>query len=184
MVVGFNRAAEDHFAARILRSRHFAHELQRRLAEQRRVDAVANEWSSQRDRASSVAGWGRMRGEVARKHRGARNKSGFVRKVLTHRRSLITGEEDQLVFRNRPADRAAELIALDRVAARSKCVARVEHSIPNEFEKVTVNFVRSGLGHKADGTCRLHAFVRGGSAGFKLELLQGIWKRHGEVAVV
>src|SRR5436190_10184560 len=142
MVVGSNRAAENHFAARILRSRHFAYELQRRLAEQRRVDPIAGKWSTQRDRASSVAGRRRKRREVARKHRDARNKRGLVRWVLTLRRPLITGEEEQPVFRNRPADRAAKLIALDRVAARRKCVARVEHSITNEFEKVTVDFVR------------------------------------------
>ena len=115
---------------------------------------------------------------------GGRNKRGVVRRVLTQRRPLIAAEEKQLVLHDRPADRAAELIALECVAARSKCVARVEHSISNEFKQVAVNFVRSGLGHKADRARRLHAFIGRASAGFNLELLQRIRKRHGQVAVV
>src|SRR5262245_1792004 len=122
MVVGSHRAAEDHFAARILGRRHLARELQRWLAEQRRVDTIVDKWSGQRGRASSVAGCRRKRREVTRKHSGGRNKRGFVRWVLTDCGPLITGEEEQPVFFNRPADRTAELIALDGVAARSKCI--------------------------------------------------------------
>ena len=74
-------------------------------------------------------------------------------------RALVSGEEEQLVLHDRPADRAAELVALDRVALGRKRIPRIEDSIPHEFEQIAMKLVRSRFRHQADCAGGFHAVL-------------------------
>ena len=63
-------------------------------------------------------------------------------------RALIAAEEEQFVLHDRPADRSAELVALDRIASCSECVAGVEFSVSDEFKQIAVKFICAGLRHR------------------------------------
>src|SRR5439155_18968824 len=97
---------------------------------------------------------------------------------------LVAGKEKYLVFRDRTADRAAELVALDRVASGREYFSRIEFSVADELEQIAMERVRARFRYQTDGPGRFHARLRARRAGLDLELLQRVRKGHGYVAVV
>src|SRR5439155_614989 len=73
--------------------------------------------------------------------------------------------------------------ALYRVALRGDGIPRIEHSVSNKFEEITVKLIRSRLGHKCDGTRRLHTALGRSRTCFDFELLQRIRKWYGEICI-
>ena len=100
---------------------------------------------------------------------------------------LPTREEEELVLPNWAADRAAELIALQRRAeprgswfgAGEGGVPGVEHEIPHVFKGVAVKLIRAGLRDRVDRSRRMRAILSRQRTGLHLEFLNGIreWER-------
>src|SRR5262249_33057642 len=116
--------------------------------------------------------------EIALKHGRRGNVAGIERGVRTLNGALIAAEEKQFIFDDRAAQNSAELIALQRVALQRKEVARVQSAISEEFEHITMKFVRTGFGNGVDGSSGMKAVLRREHAGLDFELLQGIRKRY------
>src|SRR4030095_6687458 len=123
--------------------------------------------------------------KVAVIHRSRRDKRNQVRWILSESRSLITPEKEQFVLYDGPAGRSTELVALDRVASGSKEVPRVEFSITNEFEKITMKFIRTGLSNEANGPCRFGATRCSPGARLDFKFLKSIreWCGHVPIAL-
>ena len=147
---------------------------QRRLAEQRGIDSIANEGCSQRDLPACVASGRGDRGEISGQHCRSRNEGCIFCGVLPNDRALIASKEKKLVLNDRSADCAAELIAFQRIAAPREKVSGVEFVVTDEFKKISVQIIRARLGDAANGSCRVHSVLRGECAGFDLELLQRV----------
>src|SRR5207244_4895510 len=122
--------------------------------------------------------------EIAGQHLRRRNELDRLRRRRSDHRDLLSAEEEELVLDERSPDRAAKLIPFQIVARRCKRVARVENAIAKEFENVTMNTVRSGLGYAVDRGGRVMAVLRGQCAGLDLELLKCIGKRQGQIQIV
>src|ERR1700720_5017911 len=80
--------------------------------------------------------------------------------TLNGPRSLIVAEKEKLIFLDRPAERAAELILLVGFTHGREEIARIECRIPQKFEDVTVNRVRPALRHYSDDTAGIIAIFR------------------------
>src|SRR5207244_1175175 len=100
---------------------------------------------TQPDGAPGVAGCRRERREVAGHHRRCRNIRDGVPRVLAGRRTLKTSKEEKLVFDNRSAEGAAELIAFQAAIFDCKILAGVEQVVADEFKKVAVELIGAGL---------------------------------------
>src|SRR6185295_18168329 len=83
--------------------------------------------------------------EVARQHARGWHKAGSVDRIRSRFRSLKAGEEKQLVALEWSADRAAVLVALQRVASRCIRVAGIQHAVAEELEQIPMELVRAGL---------------------------------------
>src|SRR5206468_12145117 len=98
-----------------------------------------------RDLPAPIARGRGNRCEIAREHRCRGDIRDGRRRVGALQRALIPAKEKQLVFLRRAPDDATELIALQVIACGSKEVSRVEDTIPNELEHVTVKLVGTCL---------------------------------------
>ena len=97
--------------------------------------------------------------------------------------SLITGEEEELIFLYRSADNSSELVPLQVVPYGREEIPSVEHVVPHEFKSIAVKIVRTGLGYRRNGSGRMKAVLRRQCARLHLELLQRIRKRQGQTQV-
>ncbi len=165
-------------AARIRRCRQVLDHVQRRPAEQRGIDAVVFEPAPQRNLPAPIAGGRREGGEVAGQHRRRWHPREVGGRLLPHHRSLHGAEEEELVLHDRPADRAAELVALQAVvhavAVRADLrerVRRVETVIAHELEHVSRQAVRPRLGDCVDCRPGMHSMLRVQAARGHAELL-------------
>src|SRR5579871_1726306 len=84
---------------------------------------------------------------------------------------------------DRPAERAAELVALQAVTRDCERVARVEDAVAKKLERVAVEFVSAVLSHDVHGRRRMLAVLRRNGASLDLEFLQRVrkWKRQIQV---
>ncbi len=131
-------------------------------------------------------------GEVACQHRGRRHVGDVGGRRLADRRPLVAAEEEQPVPHDRPAERAAELVADQAIVLalagrgidRGKRILRIESLVAHELEGIAVQVVRPGLRHGIDRRARVHAVLRAQPAGRDAEFLQRVGKRHRQVGVV
>ena len=84
-------------------------------------------------------------GEIPAEH-GLRRRVRIGRQRLDLPQSFVVAIEPQLVFVDRPAQRAAELVALQVVFGGGKEVARIENIIAHELECLAVERVAAALG--------------------------------------
>ena len=172
-------------AAGIGRDRHVLEELHRDRAEPCRIDPVVRETRARRqDDLPAAAGRRRNRGEIAAQHGLGRHEADGFRRVASLDLALVTAEEEQPVFQQRSAERAAELVALQRVALGREEVPGVEPVVPHELEHVAVEAIRSRLRDDVDGGGGVVPVARRQRAGLDLELLDRVGERRGEVQVV
>ena len=87
-------------------------------------------------------------------------------------RALVRAEEEELVFDDRPADSAAELVALQRVLFGREEVARVQGAVAQELERAAVQFVRARLGHHVDDAATRVSVLRAEVARLQAEFLE------------
>src|SRR5688500_13350347 len=78
----------------------------RRRAQERRIDAVADERRAQRDVTGGVALCRRERREVAGQHLCRRDEREDISRPLADPGALIRAEEEQAIGTNRSAERA------------------------------------------------------------------------------
>src|SRR5439155_1350119 len=83
------------------------------------------------------------------------NEGRVFRRLGAHDIRLVSTEEEQLIADDRSTQNTTELIALQWIAHRSKCIAGIEHPVAYELEKVSVKFVCAGLGDHIDGATRV-----------------------------
>ena len=159
--------------------------------EEGRIDPVVDERRTEGNRAAAVARRGGQRGEVAGQHRGRWHPAGQVGRDLPEIRALVAAEKEHPVAHDRTAERAAVLIALQAVILSravgqyfGKPAGRVEVAVPDEFERIPVERIGAGLGHRADRGARVHAVLRAQAAGRDAELLQRVRKWQRQVQVV
>ena len=164
--------------------RQVPREVQRDAAQTRRIDLVVREPAGQRDLAAGVACRRRERREVAVQHRRRRHVADVRRRVAALDAPLIAAEEEHLVLQDRPAEHAAELIALEAVALGREGVARVEAVVADEVEGAAAEVVGAGLGDEIHRRRRVVAVAGRQRAGLDLELLQRVGKRRRQVQVV
>src|SRR6266581_4215509 len=89
------RVTKNDLAARVLGFRHFVRERYHRPAEYRRINAVVDERSAQRDLPPRIACRRSKGGEIPRQHRSSGHKSDQVGRILPNPCSLISTEEEQ-----------------------------------------------------------------------------------------
>src|SRR5262249_30626188 len=92
---------------------------------------------------------------------------------------LVPTEDEQLVLDNRPAKRAAGLVALQAVRKPGEETVSVELGVADVPEGVAVNLVGPALGHDVDRPRGASSHLHPGVAGDHAELLHriGKWKR-------
>ena len=174
---------ERDLAARVGGSRQLLDEIQRRGAEPRRVDAIADEAGAEGDLPALARGRSERR-EVARQHRGRGHERDVVGRRLARPRPLIGGEEEHPVPDHRTAERPAVLIALQAIVAplavgadRRKRTPRVEPLVADELESIAREPIGARLGDGVHRRGRMHAALRRQAAGRDAEFLQRVGKR-------
>ena len=90
---------------------------------------------------------------------------------------MHAAEEKQLVLHDRPANDAAKLIALHRIAIARKCIAGIEDSVANELEHTAMELIRARFRHYDNCASRMESILSRYSAGFDFEFLKGIRER-------
>src|SRR5262245_15411235 len=115
--------------------------------------------------------------EITFKSRGSWNERNVGRWRNRFKGALIATEEEQFVLDDRSTQCAAKLIALQRVADRSKEIPRIEFVIAQELETGSMKFVASGFRDRIDDTSGLRSVVRRQGARFNLELPHRIRER-------
>src|SRR5262249_55137595 len=127
------------FAARVLRWRQKLYQGQRCRIETLRIDKVARRRDT-RSRIDDAHGLsarhasGRIDDtEVPAQHFRRRNIGDRLDRIGTVEGPLESAEEEQLVADNMAAESAAELVALQAVVHRRKCVASVHVAIAQEL---------------------------------------------------
>jgi hypothetical protein len=91
---------------------------------------------------------------------------------------LIAGEEEELVFVNRPAECTAELIPLQRVTLGCKEISGVESVIAQKFEGVAMKGIAAALGNHVDHAAGLRSVIGGQRTGLHFKFLERVRKRH------
>jgi hypothetical protein len=128
---------------------------------------------------AAIATRGSERGPVTAHDGSGRDNCG-IRQGLADRRSLVSAEEEQLVFLDGPADDAAKLIPLIRAGHGRKILAGAAKAvIAQELEQVAVKLVGARARDHAYGSGR--AALRRLAADLGTELLNRVGKgqRHG-----
>src|SRR5262249_32771442 len=99
--------------------------------------------------APGVAGSGSEIREVASHHCPCRDVRYRIARVLASRRALIAAKEKELVLKNRSAESAAELIALESAALHCKILASIQQVIAHQLKSVPVKLIGTRLRHSA-----------------------------------
>ena len=94
-------------------------------------------------RDTGSTSWRGKVGEVAAALCLGGNEANQTRRSVTQTRALKRPEEKQLLLYDRTADRAAELVALQRILNRREKLTRVHGSVADEVEPGAVKFVRA-----------------------------------------
>ena len=134
-----------------------------------------NEVAGERDAGQRVPGFDRRLREVAGalERRRHHRRVAIVRLFLTQ--SRIAREEERLVLRERAAERAAELFAIERIVGADRSRRRpargVQLLVADEIEGGAVKHVRSGLRDDVDDARREAAVLRRVAVGQHAELL-------------
>src|SRR5437870_3243769 len=105
------------------------------------------------DLTGCTALWRRDRREVARQHLCGGDKLDCLVRGRSQDCGLLPRKEKQPVLDDRPADSSSELIPFQVVTRFRECIARVEDTVANKFEKIAVNIIGSCLSHSID-RCR------------------------------
>src|SRR6266571_931890 len=178
-IVFYASQSEQNSAAWIRRLREFQRDLDSRGTKLRRRDTIVHERNAQRH-VIALTSSGRKRRKVSRQHRGSRNEGCVVRRILAYRGALVSAEEEQPVFDERTANRAAELAPLQRIPFRREEISGVELAVAHELEKIPVELIRSRFGHAAHLRAGVSALLRILCTCGHFELLQCIreGKRH------
>ena len=152
---------------------------------------VVDERRPQRDRAPRVARRRREGGEIARQHRCRGNELEEAGRRHVDARRLVAGKVEELSRDDRSAERPAELIAAQAVAAAlavrtdgGEGVGGIQRIVAHEFEAAAVQQVGARLGDGVDRGRRVVAVLRRESARLDLELLHCVGKRQRQVQVV
>ena len=122
--------------------------------------------------------------KVARQHRRCGHKRGRRRGCLAHGCALISGENENSILDHWAANHAAELVALQIVRDRRKIIARIHCPIAQEFERISVEGIGAGLGHRIHLRTGMRSSLRILRAGVYFKLLQCIGKRQGHIGGV
>ena len=86
-----------------------------------------------------------------------RDKHRVLNGSLTNERSLIAGEEKYLVFLDRTADHAAELVALEAVVSHCEGIPAIKSVVAHKLEGIAMKFIGSRFRHCVDGSARTHS---------------------------
>src|SRR5262249_54580090 len=90
---------------------------------------------------------GRIHNAEISVQRGRRGKDRQgLRRRLAVASSLVSAEEEQLLFPDRPAKRTSELVTLQSVVRCREEISSVERSVAQELENIPVKLVRPRLG--------------------------------------
>ena len=126
---------------------------------------------------------GPERAEVARERSRRRDKAGRGGRLGAIARSLVAAKEEQLVGEDLASGRSAELVPLQAVVPVGEEWPRIQGAIPQIFEQVSVQSIRSGLGDDVDRRAGVRAEARRQSAGLDIELLQRVRERERQIHV-
>src|SRR3984957_1506793 len=162
--------------------------------------------SSENDRiARSAASVSQARLKVSVEHSLCRK--GRSRRICGALNRVLPAEKkEQLIFSDRPADCAAELVALEIIERRRSkggggcggrgqhgivgrrrggkgCVPRVENIVAQILEGVTVKYVGAGFGDHVDGAGRVRAVFRGQGTCFHFKFFDGIGERERKILI-
>ena len=144
---------------------------------------LAGERGHRNRRAGRIQGPGARVADVDAEHAAAlqRRGNGRCRHLLAVlAEAFVIAEEERPVAGDRPADHAAELVALQRrlfTRGRREIAGRVQRRIPVELPAAAVNTVRAApVGH-VDGGARRPAVLGALVVGHDLELVDGIGRR-------
>ena len=91
--------------------------------------------------------------------------------------ALVVAEEESLVFHDRPAERASELVHLERVLLLVEKLARVHRRVPQIFERRAVKGIRPALDRGVDDTPGAAAELGRERVRLDLELLDRVYRR-------
>src|SRR5262245_6486613 len=159
MLIVLSRSAESHQTAFIRRCRlagkYFVRDEDRHLAVLGWINPIVHEWRSEWARRPAIARGRRECRPITGQHCGRYDESLIIRRVLTKRRPLVTPKEKKLILQNRPTDRSAKLVALERAPRlvtgnrvhRRKIGFGIEQVVPDKFKKVAMQLVCSRLRH-------------------------------------
>src|SRR5262249_61279 len=111
-------------------------------------------------------------------HCRGRRKSKNLRRSAAIFRSLKSSEEEKFVLDHWPTQRAAILVALQRIPRGRERIPCVEDSIPDKLEQVALKLICSRFCYEADFTGGMATLLRRSGARFELEFLHGVRKRH------
>ena len=150
MVIFVKDVASHESSAGIERFRKPSGDLDRSRAQERWINRVVDEGRSQGDLAAVLAGWGSKCRKVASQHLRCGNKCRSFHRILPDGCSLVTRKEKDLVFLDRAADGATELVALQTVVPQRKKIAGVELLVAHELEQIAMNRVGAGFRHSVD----------------------------------
>ena len=114
--------------------------------------------------------------------RGGHEADG-LRRVAAVARPLVAAEEEELVAFDSAAERAAELIALQRVVRGREVVAGVHVAVAKKLEGVAMPGVGAGFRHGVHHAAGMQTASGGQAAGLDAEFLQGVGELDGQVHV-
>src|SRR5579872_518952 len=103
---------------------------------------------------------------------------------MVQARSLIIAEDKDRVLFNRPSQRAAELVLVERFTFRGKEVARIQFRITQKLEAASMKGISTGLGDGVHYTTRVVAVLRVEVVGQNAEFFKRIDVRDDQRAAV
>src|SRR5262245_35949261 len=107
-------------AARVGGNGHILQKIERLLVDLRKRKPVIDEWRGERDLSSAITGRRRERGKIPAAHRCRGHEADGLARIGFLDLSLIAGEEEEPVLRDRASQRPAELIAFQTIPLRGK----------------------------------------------------------------
>ena len=120
---------------------------------------------------------GAERREIAAPHLGGRDR-GNHGPALVLAQALVVAEEERLVAQQRSAERAAELMGVERRLGRREEVPRVERLVAVVLEQRSAELVGAGADAQVDDRAAEHAELGGRVVRLDLEFLQRFeWRR-------
>src|SRR5262249_10861300 len=122
-------------------------------------------------------------GEVAGSFGRRRHEGNNSRGCVSEARALVRPEVEQLVFLDRSANAAPELIALERILHGSEELAGVQLSIAEKVKQAAMDLVGAGSRDDVDDAAARIAVLRGEVAGLETELLHRVGIRKGQTDV-